>query len=64
MHERRVNLDHQAEYMVLCRASAELYEEIASLLTDWPDVVVVVDRRRVEKAPRGYLDAVYPQITG
>jgi hypothetical protein len=62
MHERRFNLDHQAEHMVLSRASAELYKEIASLLTDWPDIVVVVDRRQVEKAPRGYLDPMFPQI--
>ena len=60
MHERRVALDHQTQYMVLCRACAELYEEISSLLADWPDVVVVVDRRRVAEAPRGYLDPVFP----
>jgi hypothetical protein len=60
MHERRLTLDHQTQYMVLCRACAELYAEISSLLADWSDVVVVVDRRRVEKAPRGYLDPVFP----
>ena len=60
MHERRATLDHQTQYMVLCRACAELYAEISSLLADWSDVVVVVDRRRVEKAPRGYLDPVFP----
>jgi hypothetical protein len=58
MHERRDNLGHQIQYLVLCRACAELYQEVSSLLADWPDVVVVVDRRRVEKAPRGYLDPV------
>ena len=60
MYERRVTLEHQTQYMVLCRACADLYEEISSLLADWPDVVVVVDRRRVEKTPRGYLDPVFP----
>ena len=60
MHERRLTLDHQTQYMVLCRACAELYAEMSSLLAGWPDVAVVVDRRRVEKAPRGYLDPVFP----
>ena len=60
MHERRVTLDHQTQYMVLSRACAELYAEMSSLLAGWPDLVVVVDRRRVEKAPRGYLDPVFP----
>ena len=60
MHERRVGLEHQTQYMVLCRACAELYAEMSSLLVGWPDVAVVVDRRRVEKAPRGYLDPVFP----
>ena len=61
MHERRGDeLDHQNQYLVLGRACAELYEEVASLLADWPDVVVV-DRRGVEEAPRGHIDPVFPQ---
>ncbi len=55
-------LDSGAQYLVLCRACAELYEEIAAFFSERPEVVVVVDRRRVETAPRGYLDPVLPQI--
>jgi hypothetical protein len=39
-----------------------LSEEIAAFFSEWPEVVVVVDRRRVETVPRGYLDPVLPQI--
>ena len=60
MHERRLTLDHQTQYIVLCRACAELLAEMSLLFAGWPDVAVVVDRRRVEKAPRGYLDPVFP----
>jgi hypothetical protein len=62
MRERRDRLDASAQYLVLCRACAELYAEIAALFSERPDVVVVVDRRRVETAPRGYLDPVLPEI--
>jgi hypothetical protein len=62
MRERRDRLDSGAQYLVLCRACAELYAEIAAFFSERPDVVVVVDRRRVETAPRGYLDPVLPEI--
>jgi len=61
MRERR-DRHSGAQYLVLCRACAELSEEIAAFFSEWPEVVVVVDRRRVETVPRGYLDPVLPQI--
>jgi len=48
--------------MVLSRANAELYAEVVALFSCRPDIVVAVDRRRVEKAPRGHLDPVLPEV--
>ena len=50
--------------MVLSRANAELYAEGVALFSGRPELVVVVDRRRVETAPRGYLDPVLPEVVG
>ncbi len=33
-------------YLVLSRSWADLYDEVAGLFADWPDIRVVVDRRR------------------
>jgi hypothetical protein len=64
MHERRDRLDSTIEPMVLSRADAELYAEVVVLFSDRPDLVAVVDRRRVETVPRGYLDPVLPEVVG
>jgi hypothetical protein len=48
----REEQDHgrRMQYVVLSRAHAGLYHEMVSLFAAWPDVAVVVDRRR---RPRG-----------
>lgn len=40
----------KTQYVVLSRAHAGLFDEMVSLFTAWPEVAVVVDRRR---RPRG-----------
>jgi len=34
------------QYVVLSRACAYMYDEMVKLFADWPDVVVIVDRRK------------------
>jgi len=38
--------DKEVQYVVLSRACANMYDEMVQLFADWPDVVVVVDRRK------------------
>jgi hypothetical protein len=46
------------QYVVLSRAHAGLYDDMVSLFAAWPDVAVVVDRRR---RPRGAPEPPGPQ---
>ena len=48
--------------MVLSRACGDLQAEMVALLADWPEIVVVVDRRRPEQARGAFLDPVRPPL--
>ena len=47
---------------VLSRACEDLQAEMDALLAGWPEVVVVVDRRRAEQARGAFLDPVRPPL--
>ncbi len=38
--------EKEVQYVVLSRVCADMYDEMVKLFSDWPDVVVVVDRRK------------------
>ena len=44
--------EKEVQYVVLSRACADMYEEMVRLFEDWPDVVVVVDRRKKRRDVR------------
>ncbi len=46
MQEQPTEQSHLHEYAVLSRACADLYDEMVELLSDWPEIEVVVDRRQ------------------
>jgi hypothetical protein len=46
MREPRDGQERRADYLVLNRSCADLYDEVASLFTERPDIEVVLDRRR------------------
>lgn len=46
MQEQATEQGHLHEYAILSRASADLYDEMVDLLSDWPEIEVVVDRRQ------------------
>ncbi len=46
MREPRSGRGNGPKYLVLNRSCADLYEEIAELFENRPDIKVVVDRRR------------------
>ena len=63
MHERRRDrLDSTIEPMVFRRARAELHAEVVTLFSGRAGIVIGVDRRRMETAPRGHLDPVLPEV--
>jgi hypothetical protein len=46
MREQATDQSHPHEYAILSRACADLYEEMAEVLSGWPEIEVVVDRRK------------------
>lgn len=44
--ENKGGRELKVHYLVISRSCADLYEEIARLFADHPDIKVIVDRRR------------------
>jgi hypothetical protein len=60
--EQREQYLPQAQCLVLSRACADLYDEVAGLFASERGIAVVVDRRRADGDPPGFLDPVRPQV--
>jgi hypothetical protein len=50
--------DGERQYVVLSRASADLYEDMVALFSAWPGIEVVVDRRHTPRSLCGFLEPI------
>jgi hypothetical protein len=55
-HEREV------QYVVLSRACANMYDEMVRLFAEWPDVVVVVERRKKRRDVRQHPELTFSHM--